>query len=311
MPTSKDTFNSTGSHINDTRVNSTKEYWDVAQVSIFGIWLSVSMLSAIIGNLMVIAVVIRHRGMRTRTNMFLVNLAVADFFVGCLMAPFSLSTLIQEKWVFGDVMCTINGLLNTVCFVTSIHTLMYISIHKYLSILRPLSSRHLRKNRILGMIAASWVWAIICGVLTVTLSNVLYKAGTMQCGPEYPHNKDEYIHHGIIQLTNIFIPLGIMIYTYSKMFGEIREHTTRLRKNSTLERDSIIAQQKRVTMTLFMVIICFIVCWLPYHVYTMYVTFETEKEKIPGFANSLVSITYIALIINVYSIYCVFYTYLH
>ncbi|KAL5007113.1 hypothetical protein ScPMuIL_015919, partial [Solemya velum] len=293
MPNLKDSFNETTTiGFGVTEKNSTsdeaREYWDVAQTAIFGLWLSVSMLFAIIGNLMVIMVVIRHRGMRTRTNMFLVNLAAADFFVGCLMAPFSLATLIKEEWQFGEIMCTINGFLNAVCTVTSIHTLMYISIHKYFSIIRPLSSRHLNKTRILGMIVAAWMWAIICGILTVTgLSKVLYKPGTMQCGPEYPHTLGEYIHHGIIQTTNILIPLVIMIYAYTKIFREIREHTVRLRENSTLEKDNIIAQQKRVAVTLFMVLVCFIVCWLPYHVYTMYVTFEKDKESIPGFANAL------------------------
>ncbi|KAL3832482.1 hypothetical protein ACJMK2_024122, partial [Sinanodonta woodiana] len=270
---------------NDT-ANLTLPYWSLMEKVIFGTWLTVSALCAVIGNLMVIIVVARHRGMQTRTNMFLVNLAVADFFVGILMAPFSLTTLIKEEWIFGENMCKINGFMNTVCFITSIHTLMYISIHKYVSITRPFS-RILNNLKIVIMIICAWSWAIICGVLTVFfLSNVIYKPRTMQCGPEYPQNDREYIHHGIIQITNIGIPILIMTFAYLGMYREFRQHIVRLHKNTTLQSDQIIGQQIQVTKTLFIVLACFFLCWIPYAVYSGYVTTVKDRKNIPGWANA-------------------------
>ncbi|KAK3603656.1 hypothetical protein CHS0354_017372 [Potamilus streckersoni] len=266
--------------------NLADPYWSVMEKVIFGTWLSVSALCAVIGNLMVIIVVARHRGMQTRTNMFLVNLAIADFFVGILMAPFSLTTLIKERWIFGETMCKINGFMNTVCFITSIHTLMYISIHKYVSITRPFS-RILNNLKIVIMIACAWTWAMICGVLTVfALSTVIYKPRTMQCGPEYPHNEREYIHHAIIQISNIGIPFLIMTFAYLGMYREFRQHIIRLHKNTTLQSDQIIGQQIQVTKTLFIVLACFFLCWIPYAIYSGYVTTVKDRDSIPGWANA-------------------------
>ncbi|XP_069111408.1 melanopsin-like isoform X2 [Argopecten irradians] len=270
-----------------TNVTRARKTFSLTEQIVFGTWLSISMILAIFGNLMVIAVVVRHRGMRTRTNMFLVSLAVADFLIGILLAPFSLATLIAQEWVLGPVLCTINSFLNATCFITSIHTLMHISIHKYLSITRPLT--RITKCKILMMILAAWGWGIICAALTtVILSHAEFKEGTMQCGPAYPViTTKSLLFHIIIQTSNIFLPLFIMIFAYSRMFGEIREHMQRMDENTAMDRAQIYSQQRRVTITLFIVLACFVLCWIPYCVYANYVTFEPDKTKFPPYLNAV------------------------
>ena len=278
--------------------------WTLMEKMVFGTWLTISMLCAIIGNFMVIVVVIRHKGMQTRTNMFLVNLAIADFLVGILLAPFSLTTIIQDEWIFGEAMCHINGFLNNVCFITSIHTLMYISIHKYVSITHPFS-RILTHWKILMMILAAWLWSIFCAILTMfVLSKVVYKRAAMQCGPEYPKNKLEYLHHVIISATNILIPLFVMTFAYARMYYEFRKHAVRLRRNTTLQSDQILGQQIQVTKTLFLVLVCFMVCWLPYGTYSTYVSMIKDKSKILAWSNPAVSI----VLIMIYSLLFHFYS---
>nr|XP_022303049.1 neuropeptide Y receptor type 4-like isoform X3 [Crassostrea virginica] len=261
--------------------------WSHLETVIFAAWLIISMLFTIVGNFMVIAVVWRHRGMRTRTNMFIVNLAIADFLIGILLAPFSLTTLIAHDWILGDALCFLNSFLNAVCFLTSLQTLMYISIHKYLSITRPLI--RITKCKILIMIMAAWLWGIICASLTTfILSHYEYKEKTMQCGPAYPGNTvQSYIFHFIIQISNLYLPLGIMLFCYIRIFQEIKKHMQRMDENSAMDRKQIFSQQRRVTVTLFIVLACFVLCWLPYCVYANYVTFVTDKQSIPAWANGV------------------------
>lgn len=221
--------------------------------------------------------------------MFIVNLAIADFLIGILLAPFSLTTLIAHDWILGDALCFLNSFLNAVCFLTSLQTLMYISIHKYLSITRPLI--RITKCKILIMIMAAWVWGIICAALTTfILSHYEYKEKTMQCGPEYPGNTvRSIIFHFIIQTSNLYLPLGIMLFCYIRIFQEIKKHMQRMDENSAMDRKQIFAQQRRVTVTLFIVLACFVLCWLPYCVYANYVTFTEDKATIPAWTNGVVS----------------------
>ena len=114
-------------------------YWDLPTTVALSVVMVIIILLALVGNSMVIIVVARHHGMRTRTNMFLFNLAVADLLCAVICIPFSLGTVISGDWVFGDTFCQINGFSMPLFFVASIHTLMYISIHKYISIIHPFS----------------------------------------------------------------------------------------------------------------------------------------------------------------------------
>ncbi|XP_041366124.1 probable G-protein coupled receptor No9 isoform X2 [Gigantopelta aegis] len=271
----------------DTNQTDQHRSWNLPFSVTMATILSISSFLSIVGNLMVITVVVRHRGMRTRTNLFLVNLAVADFCVGAVAVPFAIVTLINGRWVLGDVLCQIDGFVNIFFLVASIHTLMYISIHKYYSITRPFSDS-IQLNKVVLMMAATWIWAGIMGTITISgLNYVYYKPGTSQCGPSYPHDIKGYIHHGVTQVTCIFIPLSIMVFCYVRMFKEIREHSKRLQLNSTLEKDVVLSQQKRVAITLFIVLACFVLCWIPYHIYASYVSYRKDKAHFSEFVNPL------------------------
>lgn len=58
----------------------------------------------LLGNTLVIYVVIRFSKMQTVTNMYIVNLAIADecFLIGI---PFLIVTMVKTSWIFGEVMC--------------------------------------------------------------------------------------------------------------------------------------------------------------------------------------------------------------
>ncbi|GAB1610596.1 hypothetical protein Ahia01_001345900, partial [Argonauta hians] len=265
-----------------------KRPWDMPQTVILSLLFTLVMLCIVIGNFLVITVILKHDTMRTRTNLFLLNLAIVDFLVGIIMVPFSLITVISGRWVFGEHVCNVNGFMNALCYMTSCHTLMYISILKYFSITRPFS-RFVTVHRIFLMMAAAWLWAIICATLTITgLTEVCYKYGTSQCGPLYPNTTNAYIHHVMIQVTIIGIPLSVMAFTYISMYREIRAHTKRLQQNTRLTKDTILAQQKKVIFTLFIVLACFILCWMPYHIYSMYVSLNKATVKFNPIMNPVV-----------------------
>ena len=60
----------------------------------------------ITGNVMVILVVWRNKTMRNSTNVFLVNLSVADLCVILICMPLALLEFHSEEiWYLGDIMC--------------------------------------------------------------------------------------------------------------------------------------------------------------------------------------------------------------
>ncbi|GAB6032588.1 hypothetical protein CHUAL_011480 [Chamberlinius hualienensis] len=249
--------------------------------------LSVVMLLAVGGNVMVILTIIRHRTMRTRTNMFIVSLAVADILVAICDMPFSIITLIKGYWVFGDGFCEFNGVTMSLFLVASIQTLMFISVHKYISITRPFS-RYMTPRRIILMIAITWIWSFIYAIAGVSgWTRNVYKTGASQCGPVLPETKAQLSHSVTNTITNFTIPLIVMCFCYTNIFCEIRRHMSRMRENTNIDMRNSIMQQKRISVTLFVVLICFLVCWSPYIIYSCYAAFVKNKDKVPKIANPL------------------------
>lgn len=74
-----------------------------------GTWIiflySVIFLLAVIGNLLVILTLIQSRRMRTITNLFLLNLAISDLFLGVFCMPFTLVGMLLRDFIFGELMC--------------------------------------------------------------------------------------------------------------------------------------------------------------------------------------------------------------
>ncbi len=242
-------------------------YWDTPAVVILSIILAIITIASIVGNCMVIIVVIYFRGMHTKTNMFIMNLAVADFGVAVLCMPISLLTVVNGDWVFGKAMCNVNAFFIALFLIASIHGLMYISIHKYFSIVKPLA-KLITQRRAALMIVASWT-AAFAGAIgpVVGWTRNEYKPATAQCGPKFPENLQEKSHAFFLLTVGYLIPLIVLFYNYAVIFRTIQKYSARLHKHSNYDEARILRQQKQITITLFIVFIAFFICWTPYFVF--------------------------------------------
>ncbi|XP_076328087.1 octopamine receptor beta-1R-like [Tachypleus tridentatus] len=250
--------------------------------------IAIFIILSVLGNIMVIVTVVRHKGMRTRTNMFIVNLAVADMLTAVIDMPISLVTLIHGDWILGDFFCQLNGFTMALFFICSIHTLMYISIHKYISIAHPFR-RVLTHQKVLLMIGAAWCWAAMCATFPLLGWNkIVFKKGSSQCGPSLPDDWIDHSHSILITVSNYIVPLVVMIFCYSRIFKEIDNHMHRIRETSNVSLQDTIRQQRRISVTLFLVLSCFLICWTPYVVYSTTVAFIRDKTLVPLVVNPLV-----------------------
>ncbi|KAG8190759.1 hypothetical protein JTE90_024885 [Oedothorax gibbosus] len=301
---SSDYFTSTDAFYNDSSENTSSAIYtpggdinnnSTSKYHFYGpsvvVPLALSMVFIIIfavgGNIMVVLTIVRHRGMKTRTNMFICNLAIADILVAVLDMPVSLITILEGNWVFGDALCKLNGFTMALFLICSIHTLMYISVHKYISITRPFS-RAMTPRRIKMMIFASWMWAAFCatGPLIGWNENI-YKKGASQCGPKNPQGIVAVSHSLLITTSNYIIPLAVMSFCYWRIFKEIHSHMKRIRETSNIDLENSVEQQKKVATTLFLVLACFLLCWTPFVLYSNAVVMVKDKSKVPLILNPL------------------------
>ena len=142
-------------------------FWSVTERALLSASLLAIMTFSVVGNSLVIVVIARNRGMRTRTNMFLCSLAVADLLCGVLAMPFSLATAIRAEWMFDRALCLATGFMTPLFVVASIHTLMYISVHRFVTVRKP-HSQAMTPRRVGAMIAAAWLWAVLASAVSIS-----------------------------------------------------------------------------------------------------------------------------------------------
>ncbi|XP_013784556.1 histamine H2 receptor-like [Limulus polyphemus] len=268
-------------------VTGTYYYYGLPVVVVMSVIIITVMLAAVVGNILVILTVFKQRNLRSKTNVFLVNLAVTDTLTAVLNMPISLITLINGDWIFGDVLCKFNGFTMAMFLICSIQTIMCIAIYKYISITRPFSNA-MTSRRIAAIIATIWFWSALCASAPLFGWNkIVYKLGSTQCGPSLPDEWLDYSHSIVINVTNYILPLSVMMFSYYYIFKEIHEHTHRMIKTSNFTLENSLVQQKSVTVTLFLVMTCFLLCWTPYVTYSTSVAFVRDKHIIPVIFNPL------------------------
>lgn len=91
------------------------------------------MVVIIVGNVLVLLVIYRQktRPSSRAANMFIANLAVVDLSIALLLFPFSVITILLQRWTLGDAACQFNGATNMTAGAASILTMAVISIDRY------------------------------------------------------------------------------------------------------------------------------------------------------------------------------------
>ncbi|XP_029312545.1 galanin receptor type 2 [Cottoperca gobio] len=117
--------------MNLSSVNSSS--WKVESV-VISLGFSVIFLVGTVGNSLVLAVLFRNGQMDTKTtNLFILNLGIADlcFIVFCV--PFQATIYTLDEWVFGPVVCKVVHFIIFLTMYASIFTLTAVSMDSFCS----------------------------------------------------------------------------------------------------------------------------------------------------------------------------------
>lgn len=117
-------------------------------------------LAAVIGNSAVLWFVVRSHRLRTVTNIFIANLAIADILIGALAIPFQFVAALLQRWILPHFMCPFCAFVQIVSVNVSIFTLAAIAADRYLIVSHLLHFR-INKKRARRLLALIWVIAVI------------------------------------------------------------------------------------------------------------------------------------------------------
>lgn len=242
---------------------------------------AVIFMVSVTGNALVCIIIVRHRRMRTVTNYFILNLAVADLAVTCICIPFDIP--VQEndyKWPYGAFLCRTLYPLQTMAMFASIFTLTAVSLNRFCAIVYPFKT-HMTRTHAKGIVLIIWALSFM-SVIPYSLVLRLDEQ-TMSCEEEWPGDpKYRKAYTMSLFLVQYMIPLSVMAMAYLKIARELQK-CVRKRKTSaaawhTALKLSQEREAKRVVRMLIVVTVLFAICVLPNNIMWLWLDFGDGED---------------------------------
>ncbi|EDW24370.1 GL24113 [Drosophila persimilis] len=203
--------------------NITEVHWDgrypsgytLTHIVIASIIVTILMIIIVVGNMLVIIAIATEKSLKNIQNWFIASLAVADFFLGLIIMPFSLANELMGYWIFGSWWCDIHSAMDVLLCTASIMNLCLISLDRYWSITKAVDYLKSRTPaRAAVMITAVWIMsALIC------IPPLLGWKVKMPEGPLPKCELSEDIGYVLYSaLGSFYIPSCIMVFVYIRIY---------------------------------------------------------------------------------------------
>ena len=128
---------------------------------------SVLFFVAAFGNLTVFITLFRNRHRKSRVNLFIMHLSIADMIVTFVMIPMEIGWHVTVSWRAGDVACRLLMFCRPFGFYLSSFILVAISLDRYFAITHPMSISDADKRGRL-MLLMAWLFSIVASTPQVS-----------------------------------------------------------------------------------------------------------------------------------------------
>ena len=234
------------------------------------ILLMLLVLATIIGNTLVLYLIAKHLKCTSFTNTFISSLSVSDLVGLVLCAPLTLTTIIKQSWIMGNITCVFNSLMNNIFGIASTYMLTCIVIDRYLVIAKiPRSDAATKLAH--GAIALSWTMAVaLSAPWYITMKNDLTK---QMYKPEYVHctyvfhilfSNEGKIQSIVLVVLGYLSPVIIMFLCCVRIWNVIHRTNTGVQPASLPPANLRLAGELKTAKTVLILVLVYVVTKLPY-----------------------------------------------
>ncbi|EDO36453.1 predicted protein, partial [Nematostella vectensis] len=229
------------------------------------------------GNTLVCIVILKRKKMKTVTNYFILNLAVADLALTCICIPFDIP--VQEMgyiWPYGAVMCKVLYPLQTLTLFASVYTLTAVSLTRYWAIVHPLR-KQLSVSKAKTLVIAIWVLSLL--PVAPYMNSLSYVPHSKYCEENWDNHNARKGYTASLFAFQYVIPLTIIATAYCSITRELSRRTI----ESACVRNQQHKETKKVVRMLMIVTLLFAVCVLPNNVMWLWLDFGAADKSFKYF----------------------------
>ncbi|XP_031562172.1 galanin receptor type 1-like [Actinia tenebrosa] len=264
---------SNGSFVNDITTTTNMEWFRILKLFLYT---TIFMISAT-GNSLVCVIILRRKKMKTVTNYFILNLAIADLALTCICIPFDIP--VQEMdyaWPYGAFMCKFLYPLQTLTLFASIYTLTAVSLTRYWAIVHPLRVQlSIAKTKV--VIVIIWIGSLVPIVPYMNSLNLKNNS----CEELWKSSDIRSIYTVCLFVFQYILPLMIIATAYTGIAGEMRRRDNSY--DNCPMRQMQVRETRKVVKMLLVVTICFALCVLPNNIMWLWLDFGQADQHISYF----------------------------
>ena len=217
---------------------------------------------ALFGNVLTCYAVHRNRRLRTLPNMFVIALGLSDILMSTLCMPFSVVTLFNGRWMFGESFCRFDGFGILTFAMVSMGTMGLIAVSRYYRVVKPAKYIVLFKKQ------RAWLYIVVvwCAALVGSVPPFFFHNGGFEFQPGKAMCFYTFDHIGYTVSTvcvYIATPLTIITICYAKVFRTVSRSNQVFSRENNFQQLRANVEEAKVTKTLAAVMGGFICCWLP------------------------------------------------
>ncbi|XP_053451347.1 somatostatin receptor type 1 isoform X1 [Nycticebus coucang] len=251
---------------------------------------SVVCLVGLCGNSMVIYVILRYAKMKTATNIYILNLAIADELL-MLSVPFLVTSTLLRHWPFGALLCRLVLSVDAVNMFTSIYCLTVLSVDRYVAVVHPIKAARYRRPTVAKVVNLGvWVLSLLVILPIVVFSRTAANSdGTVACNMLMPEPAQRWLVGFVLYtfLMGFLLPVGAICLCYVLIIAKMR--MVALKAGWQQRKRS----ERKITLMVMMVVMVFVICWMPFYVVQLVNVFAEQDDAtvsqlsvILGYANS-------------------------
>lgn len=219
------------------------------------------LILSFVGNVLVIIVVFKKPRLSTTTSLFIAALATTDLINALVPGPLFLSSLITGKMPYSSAGCDISGFFMHFLTLASVSTMGLIAVNRYFCVLKPnIYKRIFTSRHSVIFLASLWIFIgiVIVFPLIVGWASMEFSPQMASCSLHFNSLTSETgftVFVMVLFVVSSFVIVALCYYFVSK---SLRQHRSHLTSNRGLS-----VQEINLTKTFFVLVVSFIILWLP------------------------------------------------
>ncbi|XP_043942047.1 urotensin-2 receptor-like [Protopterus annectens] len=266
-------------NISDMDLPTSNSTDNVVVTSIIGTVLSLMCVVGVAGNLYTL--IVMCQSMRSFTSMYvhIMNLALADLLYLSTI-PFIVYNSFVKDWYFGLIGCRILLTLDLLTMHASIFILTVMSTERYIAVVKPFNTVKRTKNYRKLIALAVWILSFLLTLpmmVMIHLEERRVDNGTIRrlCTPTW--SDEQYKAYLTVLFTTSILGPGVIIgYLYISL---ARTYWISQTKN-LLNKEAPRAPKHKVIYMIFVIVLTFWACFLPFWVWQMVPLYSPESLRI-------------------------------